>query len=224
MSIFCLRIHLGLHLTDGLEGRRGSPKVLQQASGKARAEPNLPLPAPWVTAFLNLLLCKGTAPVARWRPLHLTTPLPHPVCPFPPCFQGCLHGLPAHVLTRVCVHVLGNGFLWVCSGGSWEYCTRRSTSPTALAHQATQPTPFPQPSQCSTLSGKGGCRVNSRRTFFVSGSGDFSVSPFPPSASPMGLRTSAASVWCVLSSNQRLEKVYFVLFPSALPGGLGTQP
>lgn len=223
MSIFCLRIHLGLHLTDGLEGRRGSPKVLQQASGKARAEPKLPLPAPWATALLTLLLCKGTAPIARWRPLQLTTPLPHPVCPFPALFPrlptrpscACAH---TRVRPRARKWLPPGLFLWAL--GVLYKAIYQSGSSCPSCH-ASNPLPPTKPVLHPLWEGRMQSEL-SRRTFFVSGSGGFSVSPFPPSASPMGLRTSAASVWCVLSSNQRLEKVYFVLFPSALPEVLGT--
>ena len=171
MSFFCFRIHLCLHDTDGLEGRCGSPKVIQPASGRAQAEPNLPLPVylgllpsshSYFAEGQHLLLCKG---LQNHR--HPCPTLPaHPW----PCFQDCLHYLPVHVLTRACVstcsEMTASGFAPMDAGSPvlcdlpvWPHLSIMLGSPPPRS-------PHPTPHQCSALSGNGGYRANFNKELY----------------------------------------------------------
>lgn len=145
----------------------------------AGPEPNLPLPVPWATALLTLLLCKGTVFVAPQRPLEPWTPLPHPACPpipgpvftwptLPSC--ACAH-------TRMCVLCLemaASRFAPVGAGS-----TGLGDLPVPLLLSSMLRRHPHLPSWCSTLSGNRGCGANFNENF-VSGSEASPSAPFLP--------------------------------------------
>lgn len=190
-----------------------SPRSLSKLVAESRLKPDLFLPVPGATALLALptltrdrVCCSGTAS-------SIADTLAPPCLPIPACFRGCLRCLPAQVLTRTYrptgPKMAGSGFAPVGAG-----LHGHSRLPHARAPPPASAFPFlgMEVHVQSKLDGNLSlCLVL-----------EVSISArLPASALPVRLRAFPASVWCVLSSSQSLEKVCFLLSPSAgSPEGL----
>lgn len=171
---------------------------------ESRLKPDLFLPVPGATA----LLAQPTLTRDRVCRSGIADTLAPPCLPIPPCFRDCLRCLPAQVLTRTYrptgPKMAGSGFAPVGA-----VLHGHSRAPHA------QP---PPPASAFPFLGME-VHVQSRLVGNLSLFLVLEVSvlaPLPASAFPVCLRSFSASVWCVLSSSQSLEKMCFLLSPSAL--------
>lgn len=180
---------------------------LSKLVAEYRLKPDLLFPVPGATALLALLTLTRDRACCFVMDSSITVSLAPPCTPIPVRFQGCLHCLPVHVLTRTygstCPEMAGQPPLpWVL------YCM---VTPVLLTARP------PPPAGALPSLGMDGAEQIDGDLFCFWFWRFLSQLPSLPQRSPVCLRASPASVWHALSFSQSLEKVCFLLSLSA-PG------